>query len=431
VALNYRVIEIFTSEDARCGGTALYRAVVHKVSSFRIAARCVVTRGIAGSYESGEVATQAIEVLSYNMPLKIEIILPAAELSRVLPEIEAMVTDGMVVVEEMDIRCHRTKKRLIPRQVRVRDTMTGSPQSVSPETPATEVVHILRSARFHGLPVVDAAGKPVGIITQGDLIRRGGLPLRVGLLAELDSEHFGAAVSPLAQKTAADIMSAPVVTVAADATLTAAVDLMLARQLKRLPVVDGEGRLCGMLARLDVFQVISRDTPSWQRMREQHVAVGDVRYVRDIMGRDTHEVAPDAPIEEVVRLIDDSEIQRVAVVDPNRKFLGIVSDRALLAAFSEHRAGFWGFLLGRYTWAELGTRHRALVEFARAKRAADAMQTDLVTVREDTSVDEAIQLMTQHGIKRLPVVDEAGVFRGMVSRDALLRVGVGHGQKET
>jgi len=295
VALNYRVIEIFTSEDARCGGTALYRAVVHKVSSFRIAARCVVTRGIAGSYESGEVATQAIEVLSYNMPLKIEIILPAAELSRVLPEIEAMVTDGMVVVEEMDIRCHRTKKRLIPRQVRVRDTMTGSPQSVSPETPATEVVHILRSARFHGLPVVDAAGKPVGIITQGDLIRRGGLPLRVGLLAELDSEHFGAAVSPLAQKTAADIMSAPVVTVAADATLTAAVDLMLARQLKRLPVVDGEGRLCGMLARLDVFQVISRDTPSWQRMREQHVAVGDVRYVRDIMGRDTHEVARTRP----------------------------------------------------------------------------------------------------------------------------------------
>jgi len=148
------------------------------------------------------------------------------------------------------------------------------------------------------------------------------------------------------------------------------------------------------------------------------------------MSRETHQVAPDTAIEEVVRLVDDSEIQRVAVVGTDGRFLGMISDRALLAAFSEHRAGFWGFLLGRFTWAELSTRHKALVEFARAKTAADVMQTELVTVREDAMIDEAIRLMAQHGIKRLPVLDEAGAFRGMVSRDSLLRTGLGAGAQE-
>ena len=42
----------------------------------KIAARCLVTRGIEGSYESGEIATRSLEVLSYNMPVRITIIVP-------------------------------------------------------------------------------------------------------------------------------------------------------------------------------------------------------------------------------------------------------------------------------------------------------------------------------------------------------------------
>jgi len=76
MALKYNVIEIFTSEEAKYGGQSLYSAVVQYISRLKIAARCVVSRGIEGCYENGEMATQHILVLSYNMPVKIEIILP-------------------------------------------------------------------------------------------------------------------------------------------------------------------------------------------------------------------------------------------------------------------------------------------------------------------------------------------------------------------
>jgi len=59
------------------------------------------------------------------------------------------------------------------------------------------------------------------------------------------------------------------------------------------------------------------------------------------------------------------------------------------------------------------------------KTAADVMKTDVVTVREDTRIEEAIRIMAEKGIKRLPVIDEQGIFKGMVSRDAVLRAGIG------
>jgi CBS domain-containing protein len=51
------------------------------------------------------------------------------------------------------------------------------------------------------------------------------------------------------------------------------------------------------------------------------------------------------------------------------------------------------------------------------------MNTNIVTVREDVPIDEAIRLMLDKAIKRLPVVDADGKYKGMVSRDSLLRAG--------
>ena len=79
MSLDYRMIEVFTNEEAKYKGQSLHAAIVLRVRDLRIAARCIVLRGVAGCYETGEIATQGIEVLSFNMPLKIEIILPSAE----------------------------------------------------------------------------------------------------------------------------------------------------------------------------------------------------------------------------------------------------------------------------------------------------------------------------------------------------------------
>ena len=60
------------------------------------------------------------------------------------------------------------------------------------------------------------------------------------------------------------------------------------------------------------------------------------------MRRDTPTVFPETPVEEVIRLIDCNDIQRVCVVDKEGYFLGLISDRDLLAAFSDRSSRYLG-----------------------------------------------------------------------------------------
>jgi CBS domain-containing protein len=415
----YKIIEIFTSEEVRWQGEPLHTAIVQLVHDLKSAARCLVTRGIEGAYESGEIATGRLEVLSYNMPLRITIVAPILESDQILAKVEKMVSDGIVAVQDMQVMAHKTRGLLIPKHTRVKDIMTPSPRKVSPDTSLADVTRLLLSSTFTGLPVVDEANRPVGVISQGDLIYKAGMPIRLGLLATSDQEKVGTFIAALAPRRAQEVMNRPAVTIEQDKLATDAVNLMLKKKVKRLPVVDAEGRLVGMLSRLDVFHTILQECPDWQAFQKQKIAVDNLQFVSDIMRRDTSAVFPDTPVEEVIRLIDSGDMQRVCVVDREGHFLGLISDRDLLAAFSDRHPGFWDYLVSKIPF----TDHSQLQEDLRTRTAGEVMKTDIVTVQEDAPINAAIRLMLEKAFKRLPVVDSQGKFKGMISRDGLLRAG--------
>jgi CBS-domain-containing membrane protein len=416
--LQYKKVEIFTSEEARWEGRPLYAAVVQYVHDLKIAARCLVTRGIEGSYESGEIATGRLEVLSTNLPVRITIIVPAGEAQQILSKMEMMVADGIVAVQDLQVISHKTHGLLIPKHTRVRDIMTLHPKRVTPDTPLDEVARLLLSSTFTGVPVVDQEERPVGVISQGDLIYKAGLPMRLGLLSASHQDKVSLVLKNLAPKKAREVMNHPAVTIDQDRLVTEAVGLMLKKQVKGLPVTDAEGKLAGILSRVDVFHAIVRECPDWQAFQDQQVTV-EQRFVSDIMRRDTATVLPDTPIEEVLHLIDRTDLQRVAVVDREGRLLGLISDRDLLGAFTDRTTGLWNYLVSKLASADAGR----LREDLRAQTAGEVMNTQIVTVKEDASINEAIRLMLDKAIKRLPVVDEEGKFKGMISREALLRAG--------
>jgi len=412
--LSYCVIEVYTSEEARWRGRPLWETILDHVIKAQIAARCLVFKGVAGGYENGELSSTHLEVLSYNMPVKVEIILPAAECQRLFGELEPMVSDGIIAVREARVQVHRVKHRLLPRRLRVRDVMTSPVTTVTEATPVNSIIRLLLTAEFNAVPVVDGEGRPAGIITQGDLIERGQMPIRLGLLAELEQEHLDDYLAKISHLTASQVMTTPVVTVEADKRLDQVVQTMLKRNLKRLPVVDDHGLLVGMIARLDVFGTMAERAADTQLLEACNVDVSQVAVVGDIMSREQTTVLPTATGAEVLELLRSRGVQRMAVVDEEGRLLGLITDGDLLTALSSRRGGFWDHL----------SRRQDMLRAAEAKTAAEIMKTDLISVTEDTSVGESIRLMSEHGLKRLPVVDEAGKFEGMVSRQALLAAGV-------
>ncbi len=142
-----------------------------------------------------------------------------------------------------------------------RDIMTKTVTTVRPDTPLVDAIGCLVDARVSGLPVLDAAGTLVGVLTEGDLLRRvetGTETTRPGWLDILlgpgrtarDYVHSHG-------RLVADVMTTPVVTITADTTLADAVKLMEKRHIKRLPVLDG-GALVGLVSRSDIVRALGR-----------------------------------------------------------------------------------------------------------------------------------------------------------------------------
>jgi CBS domain-containing protein len=419
--VNYKLITIFTSEDSHWKGKPLYETAVRHVKGLKTVARCIVTRGIAGCYESGEVATQKLLELSYNMPLKIEVLIPEAEADSVVAAFEEMVADGVVTIDDLKVCSYKSSKRLVPKQLKVKDVMTPSPKTAAPDTPVNEVIKLLLSSPFNGVPVMDVNNHVLGIITQNDLIQKAKLPLRLGLLARLEPDKLKDRLNEITQKKAQEIMTQPVITIKEEQHLPEAVNLMLKYRLKRLPVVNDQDVLVGMLSRVDVFNTITKHAPKWTALEERNIEITNITSLRDIMSREMHTVGPDTPIAEVIEMICSDEIQRVAVVDSQGRFLGLISDFDLLPLISDHHLSLWDLCASKLAFSDVGRKHKELIEHIKARTAGEIMKKNIIKIREDATVDEAIQLMAEKGLKRLPVVDEKGVFKGMISRDSVLR----------
>lgn len=129
-------------------------------------------------------------------------------------------------------------------------------------TPFKEVVGLLREHRVSGLPVIDEDDKVIGVISETDLMRhQAGPPDSGGRLATWVRGLSRGARDSAARshaRTAGGVMSAPAVTIPAEASLAAAARLMARAGVERLPVVDEEDRIVGIVTRGDLLQVFLR-----------------------------------------------------------------------------------------------------------------------------------------------------------------------------
>jgi CBS domain-containing protein len=176
-----------------------------------------------------------------DLPVIIVWIDRAEIVADVLPHVLALITDGVVSVDDTSVvHSVSTEVSDLPSRELVRDVMSRDVISARPGTPIAEIVHDLLEERFRAVPVVDDARRVVGIITNSDLVERGGLSMRLELLKAVDERERRRVLEEVAGigATASSVMTADPVTVLDTATLREAAVVMLNRRLKRLPVVS-------------------------------------------------------------------------------------------------------------------------------------------------------------------------------------------------
>ena len=111
------------------------------------------------------------------------------------------------------------------------------------------------------------------------------------------------------------------------------------------------------------------------------------------------------------------------MIDAEDKLVGLISDRDLLRYFKPENKGIWNLLAKVKRASEHNVESTDFHQRIRETTAGAVMNTSLTTVHDDMLIEEAIGLMIDKKLKRLPVVDAEGRFQGMISRDSLLRTG--------
>jgi CBS domain-containing protein len=143
--------------------------------------------------------------------------------------------------------------------MKVRDIMSPRVISVAPDAGILEAIRLMLQNHISGLPVIDASGALIGIVTEGDFLRRGetGTERKRSRWLEflLGPSRLADEYVHTHSRTVKDVMTPEAITIGEDAGLDEAVEIMERRRIKRLPVVRG-GQVVGIISRANLLHAL-------------------------------------------------------------------------------------------------------------------------------------------------------------------------------
>jgi len=142
--------------------------------------------------------------------------------------------------------------------VKIQDTMTTKLVTTTPDASLKDAARAMAENHISGLPVVDAEGLVIGVLSEADIIAK-----------EVDDTPRGSVLQRFLEgppvddrfyaRTVGDAMSSPALTITGDRPVAQAASTMLAEGINRLPVVDAKGLLVGLVTRGDLVRAFTRD----------------------------------------------------------------------------------------------------------------------------------------------------------------------------
>ncbi|BAQ63073.1 inosine-5'-monophosphate dehydrogenase [Geminocystis sp. NIES-3708] len=148
----------------------------------------------------------------------------------------------------------------------VAQVMTPTPITVTPEMPLKEAIAILVEHKISGLPVIDGQGELVGILSESDLMwQETGVepPPYIMILDSIiylqNLGRYEKEIHKALGQTVADVMSNKAITIKGNQPVKKAAQLLHDKQIRRLPVLNEEGNVIGIITQGDIIRAMASD----------------------------------------------------------------------------------------------------------------------------------------------------------------------------
>lgn len=263
--------------------------------------------------------------------------------------------------------------------------MTGNVIRIHFDSTLYDAQDLMTKSKLTRLVVTDRSGKLRGIITRRDVVRF------------LNADRTD---RPLDTMFVKEAMSKPVITSLPTDTMTESARTMNRKGISSVVVADEEGQILGIVTKTDLCFHFSLFTSKEK--------------VKDYMTRRVFTVRPTHSIFFVVSLLARQGVSRVPVVDDRIRGIVTLSDIVKSAPV----------LRPDLAHGKTGSRHGDFIGPAAkltAITASDLMTPNPITIRPDDLLSRAAEIMVQHGISGLPVTDDRGRVRGIVTKTDIVR----------
>jgi CBS-domain-containing membrane protein len=204
----------------------------------------------------------------------------------------------------------------------VGDVMTRNVVAVRKDARFKDIVQVMRARRFSAFPVFDDDNMVIGVVSEDDLLIREGFRERGAgprfLLRHADRSKADGL-------TAAELMTAPAITIGPEADVAQAARIMHTRHVKRLPVVTEAGRLVGVVSRVDLLGVYDR--PDADIRSEILGQVIESEFVLDSLA---FTVTVDSGVVTVAGPVDNADVA-LSLLDQIGRVAGVVTVRDRLS----------------------------------------------------------------------------------------------------
>lgn len=401
-------LRIYINDSDRWHEQPLSSALLDLMRS-RGLAGATLFRGLAGYGAHSLIHSNRLEALSMDLPVVVETVDSAEAISALLEAISPMLPDGLITIE--DLRVVKLPDRQLypfPAGRPVSEVMTRQVVTLAPEMPVYKAWQQMLDHTLKAMPVVDGDRHVLGILTDEDLLARAGIQQRLSVAVRMDRAEIDRQIHSLMESTliVADVMSHPVVTVDAEEPLGKVIHRMVKSRLKRLPVLDADGCLVGMISRLDILRQVA-GTQTEIQPHQQRASTGTM--VLDVMDPEIPKVAESDPIQRVIEKFVSADTNKVIVVDGSNRAVGLISDADVVTRVNPDQ---------RVTI--LSALRRAGRPPAGRETAADLMSAGVLTVSGECPIVVAVRKMLAESRKWMVVVDRDGHPIGLVDRQILL-----------
>ncbi|HPS41395.1 MAG TPA: DUF190 domain-containing protein [Anaerolineaceae bacterium] len=408
-------LRIYFSESDTWRGKSL-DSVILEILRQKSVAGASVFRGVAGFGAYSRIHTSAVEVLAMDLPLVIEVIDEADKLEECLQSIAPLVQEGLITLEDVRVvkYAHRLQN-LVPAEKLVSEVMTKNVAALAPQESVFSAWKLMLDKQVKAMPVIDSAGKVVGILTDEDLIDRAGISQRLSVALRLDKAEIEAELNALMQSPllVKDVITAPVQVLPGSLHLREATARMVKSGLKRMPVVDHKGSLVGMLSRLDILRQVAHVARTLPALE---LKPGVITSVQDVMTTEIPLVGFDEDLSSIINKFAQSASHRLIVTDAQGKAVGLISDADVITRVQS---------LERKSILDMFKKNSA--QNAGSETASDLMSPGVLAVPPTLAVSEATRLMLDLGRKWMVVTDPEGKPLGLVDRQILLEAAISQG----